>query len=377
VSRLVSRLRERTGELVDAVGVLVAVESPSEDRPGLWRCADAVAELGTGLLGTEPERIALDARPLLRWRFGQPRVLLLAHLDTVWPLGTIERWPFRVTDGRATGPGAFDMKAGLVLGMFGLAMLDDLDGVCLMVTSDEEIGSPSSHDLIVQQAEGLDAALVLEPGLERALKVGRKGVAQYRLVVGGRAAHAGLEPERGANALLELADLLLAAEHLADPERGTTITPTICAAGTAVNVVPATAAATVDVRAATVAEQERVDQAIRALRTERPGTRLVVEGGPHRPPMEQSASATLYPRAARIAADLGLPALGQAVVGGGSDGNLTAAAGTPTLDGLGAVGGNAHAEGEFVLIEPLPERAALVSALVGDLLGDRRQRRST
>ncbi len=358
----------KADELVDALGVLVGVESPSEDRPALWRCANAVAELGTRLLGAEPERVAVDARPLLRWRFGQPRVLLLAHLDTVWPLGTIERWPFSVADGSATGPGAFDMKGGLVLGMFGLASLDDLDGVCLMVTSDEEIGSPSSADLIVEQAEGMDAVLMLEPGLGHALKVGRKGVGQYQLVVGGRAAHAGLEPQRGANALLELADLLLAVEHLADPEGGTTVTPTVAAAGTTFNVVPATAVATLDVRASDIAEQQRVDRALRTLRTKRPGTRLVVEGGVHRPPMETSASAELFQRAARIADGLGLGPLEQAVVGGGSDGNLTAAAGVPTLDGLGAVGGNAHAEGEHILIAALPERAALVAALVRDLL---------
>jgi glutamate carboxypeptidase len=361
-------LRARTPQLLEDLAALVAVESPSEDRHALWRCAATVGELGARLLGAEPERIALDARPHLRWRFGRPRVLLLAHLDTVWPLGTIDRWPFTTTDGRASGPGAFDMKAGLVIGLHALASLDDLDGVCLLVTSDEEIGSPSSHDLIVEQAEGLEGALILEPGLERALKVGRKGVGQYQLVVGGRAVHAGLEPERGANALLELADLLLVAERLADPERGTTVTPTLAAAGSAVNVVPATAAATLDVRVADLAEEQRLDAALRGLRTSRSGTRLLVEGGMHRPPLEPAASATLYPRAARIAEGLGLGPLGQAVVGGGSDGNLTAAAGTPTLDGLGAVGGLAHAEGEFVVIEALPERAALVAALVHDLL---------
>lgn len=367
---MLAAMRSRTAELVAAVEDLVSVESPSNDPAALQRCAERAGELGGRLLGAAPERPDPGGVPALVWRFGRPRVLLLGHLDTVWPLGTVDRWPFAVRDGRASGPGVVDMKGGIVQGLFALSALDDLDGVMVLWTSDEELGSPASRDLIVSSAEGLEAALVLESGLDRALKVGRKGVGRFELCCEGRAAHAGLEPQAGANALVALAGLVRTAVGLADPARGTTVVPTLASAGTAGNVVPARAALTLDVRALEAAESERVDRAVRGLEPDVEGVRLVVEGGFHRPPLELSASAALFARARRVGEQLGLGTLDGAVVGGGSDGNLTAAAGTPTLDGLGAVGGRAHAEGEFLLVDALPERAALLAALLRDLLTD-------
>jgi glutamate carboxypeptidase len=295
-------------------------------------------------------------------------VLLLCHLDTVWPRGTLERWPFRVEGDRATGPGVVDMKAGLVQALFALSALGAPDGVRLLVTTDEEVGSPSSRALIEASATGLEAALVLEGAYEGALKVARKGTAQYTVRIAGRAAHAS-EPGRGANATLEMASQILEVAGLADPAAGTTVTPTLASAGTTANTVPAHAELRVDSRAATVAELERVRQAMLALRPHLEGTEVAVSGGVERLPMTREISSGLFARAERLAAALGLSPLRGALAPGGSDGQFTAALGIPTLDGLGAVGGNAHAEGEWVELERMPERAALLAALTRELLG--------
>ncbi|HEX8929577.1 MAG TPA: M20/M25/M40 family metallo-hydrolase, partial [Actinomycetota bacterium] len=237
--------------MVAALRALVEAESPSADPAALRACADRIAELGGGLLGAEPERLAVGGLVHLRWRFGGPtRVLVLCHYDTVWPLGTLAGWPFGIADGVATGPGAFDMKAGLVQGLFALAGLDRRDGVTLLVTADEEVGSETSRALIESEAAGASAALVLEPsaGPGGALKVARKGTSRYEVEVAGRAAHAGLEPEKGVNAGLELAHQLLALEVLADVAAGTTLTPTLLSGGTTTNTVPAQAKVAIDVR---------------------------------------------------------------------------------------------------------------------------------
>src|SRR5439155_16797518 len=203
----------------------------------------------------------------LLWRFGaRQRVLVIGHFDTVWPTGTLGRWPFVVDGDRASGPGAFDMKAGIVQGLYAMATLPSLEGIAILFTSDEELGSPTSAPLIRELASTMEATLVLEPSAGGALKTGRKGVSQYEVHIEGRAAHAGLDPEKGANALIELAHQVLQIEALADPGAGTTVTPTVARAGTASNVVPASAAITVDVRIATIAEQERVAAAMRALK---------------------------------------------------------------------------------------------------------------
>lgn len=355
--------------MVDALRLLVEAESPSADPGACAACADVADRLASSLLGTRGERCEADGRVHLRWRFGRAdRVLLIGHLDTVWPLGTTASWPFAADGETATGPGSFDMKAGVVQLLFALNALEALDGVVVLLTTDEEIGAPTSRDLIREAATTVEAALVLEPSAAGALKTERKGVAIYRLDVEGRAAHAGLDPESGVNAAVELFHQLLAVVDMADHAQGTTVNPGIVAAGTAVNTVPAEATAQIDVRTRTLAEAERIDAAFHALRPVTAGAALTVERVAAVPPLERSSSASLFRRAEELAARLGLPALTEAAVGGGSDGNMIAALGVPTLDGLGAVGDHAHGRGEYVRIVAMAERAALVAALVQDLL---------
>jgi glutamate carboxypeptidase len=357
---------------------LVQCESPSADLEAVARSADLVAEIGTQRMGAEPDRIVLDGRSHLRWRWGSgpARVLLLGHHDTVWPIGTLETHPHVIEDGVLRGPGCFDMKVGLVMAFHAVATLADRDGVTLLVTGDEELGSPSSRELIEAEAEaaGCAAALVLEAAADGgAVKTERKGVSLYRVVVLGRASHAGLEPEAGINAGIELAHQVLAVAALSDDARGTSVTPTVSSAGTASNTVPARAELAVDVRVRNAQEQARVDAAMRGLAPVLPGAKLEVTGGPNRPPLEHSAASALFDRAAAIARDLGLPELAQASVGGASDGNFTAGIGVPTLDGLGATGGGAHADDEHVLVADVAGRTALLAALTGQLLGEPRR----
>ncbi|MFD5193245.1 M20/M25/M40 family metallo-hydrolase [Streptomyces sp. NPDC058357] len=360
-------------EMLADIEALVTCESPSSDPAALARSADTVARIGAARLGVAPERIVLDGRTHLRWRLGDgpSRVLLLGHHDTVWPIGTLRTHPFTVADGVLRGPGCFDMKAGLVLAMHAAARLPDPSGVTILITADEEIGAPSSRTLIETEATGLAAALVLEAAADGgALKTERKGVSQYEVAVSGRAAHAGLEPEHGVNATVETAHQVLAVTALAAPDRGTTVTPTLMSAGVTSNTVPASGAFTVDVRVRDAAEQHRIDAAMRALQPMLDGARVEITGGPNCPPLAAEASAALYARAVAVAADLRLPPPIRAAVGGGSDGNFTAGVGTPTLDGLGAVGGGAHADDEHVLVAELPASAALVAALVAGLLDE-------
>lgn len=358
--------------IVDDIGTLVRTESPSADLKAVARSASVVAELGERRLGFAPSRITVEGCSHLRWDFGSgpSSVLVLAHHDTVWPLGSLETHPFSVSsDGILRGPGCFDMKSGLVLAFHALAALDDPAGVTLLVTGDEEIGSPTSRALIESAAGGCRAALILEAAADGgALKTARKGTSLYTVTAAGRAAHAGLEPERGVNATIELAHQVHAVAALSSAAAGTTVTPTMLSAGTTINTVPASGSFTVDGRMWTAAEQERVDAAIRSLRPVLAGASLSVSGGPNRPPFPASAAEPLFARATAVAADLGLGRLPGAAVGGASDGNFTAGIGVPTLDGLGAVGGGAHADSEHVVVAELPRRAALLAALVADLL---------
>lgn len=351
--------------MLEALGNLVEIESPSSDLEALASCAKEVARLGTDLLGREPESIPVDGRVHLRWPAeGEPKVLVLGHFDTVWPMGTTARWPFSSDGEFATGPGVFDMKAGLVQGLFALASLEDRSGVEILFNSDEEIGSDSSKDLIEEGARRAKAVLVLEPSERGALKIARKGVATYKVEIKGKAAHAGLEPEKGINSLIDLAHQILFIKELARADLGTTVTPTLAAAGTAKNTVPAEAFFHIDVRGRTMSELERVDSEIRSLEAKVPGAELTVHTKPIRPPLELSASEMLFPIAAGVAKELGMGEMKGVEVGGGSDGNITAALGVPTLDGLGAVGEGAHAEGEKIVIKEMPARAALFAALV-------------
>lgn len=357
---------------VDELAALVSCESPSADLTATAACAGVAAQIGTARLGESPERLIVDGRTHLRWQFGaECRVLLLGHLDTVWPGGTLDRWPFDVRGDRATGPGVFDMKAGVLQLFDAVSQLDDADGVWILVTSDEEIGSPTSRSLTEHAVRGAAAALVFEPSSDGALKIARKGVSQYVLQVAGRAAHAGLEPERGVNAAVEAAHQVLAIAALGDNGAGTTVTPSVVSAGTVTNTVPAAAAVAVDVRAATLAEQQRVDAALRGLRPRLAGARLSVATAMQVPPFEPGVSRELFTIAREAAADQGLPPLAGAAVGGGSDGNITAALGIPTLDGLGAVGSHAHAEGEWASLAAMPQRAALAAELIRRILRQR------
>lgn len=347
---------------------MVECESPSTDLAAVARSAEVVARVGERRLGVAAERIVIDGRTHLRWRLGaEPsRVLLLGHHDTVWPLGSLERLPCTIGDGVLRGPGCFDMKTGVAMAFQAAA---GLEGVTVLITGDEELGSPSSRALIEQEARTARAALVLEgAGPGGALKSERKGVSLYDVAVLGRAAHAGLEPERGVNATLELAHQTLAVAGLGDPDTGTTVTPTAARSGATSNTIPAEGSFAVDVRVRTLAEQDRVEAAMRSLRPVLVGASAVVTGGPNRPPMEATSSAELLDRVRSIAARLGLPEPAAVSVGGASDGNFTAGVGTPTLDGLGAIGGGAHADDEHVLIGELPGRALLVRSLVTDLL---------
>ncbi|MDX8029188.1 M20 family metallopeptidase [Lentzea sp. BCCO 10_0856] len=348
---------------------LVTCESPSTDLAAVARSADVTAEVGAALLGAPPERIVLDGRTHLRWRLGSgPRkVLLLGHHDTVWPIGSLARIPFEVRDGVLRGPGCFDMKTGLAMIFHAVASLDSPDGVTVLVTGDEEIGSPSSRGLIETEAREHAAVLVTEGSADGgALKTERKGTSMYEVILHGRAAHAGLEPERGVSATIEAAHQVLAVARLGDVAAGTTVTPTVLSSGTTTNTVAAQGRFMVDVRVRNLAEQLRVDEAMRALQPVLDGAKIEVTGGPNRAPMELEMSAALFDLASGIAAEMGL-GLSSAAVGGASDGNFTAGVGVPTLDGLGAVGGGAHAESEHVLVSELVPRTTLLAALVREL----------
>ncbi|MEU9618495.1 M20/M25/M40 family metallo-hydrolase [Streptomyces sp. NPDC088251] len=352
---------------------LVVCESFSADHAALARSAEVVGALGARLLGREPETVVIEGVPHLRWVFGTPRVLLVGHHDTVWPMGSLETHPWSVADGVARGPGVLDMKAGLVQMFHALASLPSPDGVCVLVNGDEEVGSPTSRELIEDSARGCAAAFVLEASAnaQGALKTARKGTSRYEVVVHGRAAHAGLEPEKGVNAAIEAAHQVLAIAGLAAAMGTTgcelgapTVTPTLVSAGTTLNTVPARAKVSVDVRVPTPAAQDRIDVLMRGLTARTHGAQLTVEGGKRRPPMEAASSAALFALASAIAAELGQEPLRGVAVGGASDGNYTAGTGCPTLDGLGGVGSGAHADTEHVVIDRMIPRTHLLARLI-------------
>jgi len=347
------------------LSVLVEAESPSRDVDRLTVHARLVSGMMVRLLGSAPDLVASPVGPHIHWRGGgEPRVLILGHHDTVHPAGTLAARPFSVTGGIAAGPGVFDMKAGIVQALHAVAAMADRSGVEILLSSDEEIGSRESRALIEERALACGAVLVLEPSADGgALKTGRKGTGTFEVRVRGRASHAGLEPEKGINSLVELANLIPQIVAIADPSRGTTVTPTVASAGTADNVVPENASCFVDVRVAVPEEKPRVEAAMAALRGSVPGTEIEVLGGIGRPPMHESAAAVLMGIAAQVAAEVGIENLDGVVVGGGSDGNFTAAVGVQTLDGLGAVGGGAHSADEHVVVAEMPHRAALIAGL--------------
>ncbi|WP_373429393.1 M20 family metallopeptidase [Streptomyces sp. V4I23] len=347
--------------MIEDLRALVETESPSRDLDALRASAKAVAALIESRLGGQAVLVESEAGPHVHWSAGgDPKVLILGHHDTVFPLGTLERRPFTVENGHATGPGVFDMLGGVVQAVHGLATLADRSGVEILVTADEEVGSRSSRALVEERALACDAVLVLEGAADGgALKTGRKGCGTFEVSVTGRASHAGLEPAAGINALIEASHQVLDIAALSRPDIGTTVTPTVASAGTLDNVVPAQATVVVDVRVESADEKERIESAFAALTPHLDGAEITVRGAVGRPPMPESASAELFAVAKKL-----LPGLEGTAVGGGSDGNFTAALGVPTLDGLGAVGGGAHADHEYLVIEAMAERANLVAKLV-------------
>lgn len=353
-------------DFLDDLRMLVEVESPSHDVAAIGESAAVLAALLERRLGRAPVLVDGAAGPHVWWQSDGPaRVLIVGHHDTVFPRGALAARPFTVDGDRITGPGVFDMKGGIVQAVHAIAALEDRRGIEMLLTSDEEVGSGSSRALIEERARAAGAVLVLEPSADGgALKTGRKGTGTFVVTVEGRAAHAGLEPEKGVNALIEAAHLVLQIATLGDPAQGTTVTPTVAAAGTADNVVPAAATIKVDVRVEHAAETARVEAAMTALRPTLPDARVTVSGGIGRPPMPVSASAELYALAERAANAAGLGPIAGVAVGGGSDGNFTAAIGVPTLDGLGAVGGGAHADHEHVIASTVPDRIALLTAIL-------------
>ena len=370
-----------TARMLADLRTLVECESPSSDLAAVARSAETVAELGSRLLGAEPEVIVLEGRTHLRWRRGgddaKPGILLVGHHDTVWPLGSLDSHPWQVDGDRIQGPGCFDMKAGLVQLFHALAVEPgsasswswSSSPMTVLVTGDEELGAPSSRELIESEARRARAALVLEASADGgALKTARKGVAMYQLSVKGKAAHAGLEPWNGVNASVELAAQVLALTKLDRGPDGATVTPAVMTAGTTTNTVPAAGSVSIDCRVPSIAEFDRVDAGLRALVPHLEGASLTLDGGLRHPPMEPESSAALYELAVAVCRDLGLPQPGSARVGGASDGNLTAGVGTPTLDGLGAVGGNAHAPGEHVLASTMAPRTQMLHGIIARLL---------
>lgn len=347
--------------MLEDLRTLVEVESPSRDLDALTASAKVVAGVLESRLGGQAVLIDSEAGPHVHWSGGgDPKVLILGHHDTVFPLGTLERRPFAVENGHATGPGVFDMLGGLVQAVHGVAALEDRSGVEILVTADEEVGSHSSRALIEERALACGAVLVFEGAADGgALKTGRKGCGTFQVSITGLASHAGLEPAAGINALIEAAHQVLDIVALGRPEIGTTVTPTVASAGTLDNVVPAEAVVVVDVRVETDEEKDRIEAAFAALAPHLDGARIEVHGAVGRPPMPESASAELFAVAKKLQ-----PGLEGTAVGGGSDGNFTAALGVPTLDGLGAVGGGAHADHEYLVVDTMAERAALVAGLV-------------
>jgi glutamate carboxypeptidase len=365
--------------MAELLGQLVNIESPSDDAECLNRMADRLEQLFERFGAVTRHRIGLNgASHLVVDVDGAdedlPPAFVIGHFDTVWPRGTIERLPFDVdADGIATGPGCFDMKGGLVLLLFALAALSTIGreprrALRVLLNCDEEIGSPTARDLIDTMASDAGVGLVLEPPLPGGvLKTARKGSLLYHLEITGRAAHAGIEPEKGASAILELARQIEAINALHDPARGTLVNIGVVRGGSRLNVVPAQAEADIAVRVTTADDADRVVRAMKTLSPSVPGTEVRVIPGRTRPPMQPTpASRELFARARAIAASAGITDLTDGSTGGGSDANLVAARGVPTLDGLGPEGDGAHADDEHVLVASMPARAALIAGLLAE-----------
>lgn len=373
---LLDWFEQRRQEMLDLLRRTVEMESPSDNK-------EALDSLGQ-FLGGEFSRLGAqvtfseqsDAGNHLKAEFsgnGAKPVLLLGHFDTVWPLGTLKKMPYRVEGGRGFGPGIYDMKAGIVMMLFALRALREMNAqhcaVTVLLDTDEEVGSRTGRPLVEATARNCAAALVLEPAqsLRGHLKTARKGVGDFRLHVRGRASHAGVDFEKGHSAIVELSRQLLEVAKFTDLERGITVNPGVIYGGTRTNVVAAEAVAEIDVRIARMADGPELEKKFFALKAFDPGCTLEVTGGINRPPMERTeGTVRLFEIAKQQAAALGME-LEEASTGGGSDGNFTSALGVPTLDGLGAVGEGAHANHESIVLEELPRRTTLLAALLQTL----------
>jgi glutamate carboxypeptidase len=372
---LLAAVASQSDWMTKALRALVEVESPSDDKAAVDQAVALVAGMAAEFGGRVKLHKQKQFGDVLELRFGPTRsrhkpILLLGHLDTVWPLGTLRTMPWREQGGRFFGPGVFDMKAGVAMAFAAIRALGKLGisrPVTLLLNSDEEVGSPVSRPITERLAQTSSAVLVLEPAQGLACKTARKGVGDYRLQVTGVAAHSGVDFASGHSAILELVRLVQTVAGFTDLRLGRTVNPGVIAGGTRANVVAQDAYAEVDVRIAKASDAARVEKLFRGLRCSDPACKLEITGGLNRPPMERKpGTVALYKQARRLAAEIGFT-LDEAATGGGSDGNFTAALGVPTLDGLGAVGEGAHAAHESVVIEHIVPRTALLAALLASI----------
>ncbi|MEQ1949160.1 MAG: M20 family metallopeptidase [Bryobacteraceae bacterium] len=379
MSGLLSLARKHEAETVALIRKLVECESPSGDAAAIGRFVDLLAESVRDIARVKTFAAGKYGKHF-RCEFTLPggkksgQVLALGHSDTVWPMGTLKTMPFRRANGRLYGPGVFDMKAGLALWISAVRMLHAVDmqvarKVVLQVNSDEEIGSPSSRALTEEAALASVAVLVLEPaaGQDGKLKTARKGVGDYTVTVKGVPAHAGLDFEKGASAIVEMARQIERIAGFTRLDRGITVSPGVISGGTRSNVIPDACRVEVDVRIPRASDARYLEQQFRKLKPFDKRCSVEVTGGINRPPLERNAGVRkLFGIATAVATELGL-SIGECSVGGGSDGNFTAGLGVPTLDGLGAIGEGAHAANESIVIAKLPERAALLANLLTKL----------
>lgn len=376
---LLSYFEERKEKMLEFIRWLVEQESMSREAEATRRIAE---NLGARLddMGAAVDLMG-DTRysATLRARFdyhsdlqasSEKQLLVVGHLDTVWPIGTLALRPFRIEDGRAYGPGIFDMKAGVTLAVFAMSAIKELSRqtqrpVTMLMTCDEETGSHFSREIIEQEAQSARAALVLEPPIPGGtIKTGRKGVGEFELIAHGKSAHAGNDPRAGINAITEMAYQILAVNKLNDYERGTTLNVGVIKGGVLSNVIPSEARASVDMRYQTPEEGARITEAMQSLKPALAGARIEVRGGINRPPLVRTSEiAALFEHARTLAAEIDYE-LKEGSVGGGSDGNFIAALGVAVLDGLGVDGAGAHAEHEHILINDIPRRAALLARLI-------------
>lgn len=354
-----------SSQVLEQLERLVRCQSPTSDLLACQSVIKLAAEIASEVLNQPAQIREIENRPVFWWGDENPEIVLLTHLDTVWPIDSFTPiW--EVKENRITGPGVFDMKAGFIQALYALRGISG--SVALIATTDEESGSHSSKKLIEDLSRNARAVLVFEASMDGAVKIGRKGSADFKVTVNGRAAHAGLEPEKGINASTELSQLVLQIAKLENPEFGTTVVPTTMSSGSTTNTVPALASVDIDVRSYKAAELNRISKALSDLVPQNSEAKITVTGQINRPPLELTSTQSLFERAKKVHANLGRSPLVGVSVGGVSDGNFAAAVGAKTLDGLGAIGGGAHAQGEWVKADSIDSQITFINALITDLL---------